>query len=239
MVGIAHRPAGADAYALDHPVDPEVTQRQAPGPAGVRREKTRELLQQPAAGEGDIVRAADRLGEGDAGAKAGRGAAWGDGLEHPVQGLIQALEKGAGEAAGEGRARQPVEVPDPAQAQPVEGRCRGRIEPQARDRQVRERLACATGRDDGGGLNAMARRRPGRPRRIGDGGAGAEAQGPDAAQQLIEQRLLAAEEMGAAGDVQPQAVPAVRRREGGIALAPVGKRGERPGVGPWIERQHA
>ena len=49
--------------------------------------------------------------------------------------------------------------------------------------------------------------------------------------QIVQHRLFAAEQMGAAGDVEKQAVGAVERHQRRVAVAPVGEAFEQPAVG--------
>ena len=85
-----------------------------------------------------------------------------------------------------------------------------RVEPQALDRQCRERGALAVARAEEIGLAlGKARQRPGGARRVGHGGAAGEVVAREALDQVGQQRafarLVPAEEMGAAGDVEQQA----------------------------------
>ena len=52
-----------------------------------------------------------------------------------------------------------------------------------------------------------------------------------ARQDVVQHRPFAAEQMGAAGDVEKQAVGAVQRHQRGVAVAPVGKAFEQAAVG--------
>lgn len=66
-------------------------------------------------------------------------------------------------------------------------------------------------------------RRPGRPRCWGKAGANIETLMEEARQDVVQHGALAAEQMGAAGDVEKQAVRPVQRYQRGVAVAPVGK----------------
>ena len=63
---------------------------------------------------------------------------------------------------------------------------------------------------------------PGKTGRGRDGAARIDPHLEEPRQDILEQRLLAAEKMGAAGDIEKQPVTAVEGHKGRIAVAPVG-----------------
>ena len=75
------------------------------------------------------------------------------------------------------------------------------------------------------------RRRPGGARRGGKPGADIKALMEEARQDVVEHGAFAAEKMGAAGDVEKQAVGPVQRHQRGVAVAPVGEAFEQAAVG--------
>lgn len=83
----------------------------------------------------------------------------------------------------------------------------------------------------------MARDGPGAARRIGDADARAQALGGEPRDDIAGERRLAAEEMGAAGDVEHDARGCVDPDQRGVAVAPVGDRVEQPLVGRGIARR--
>ena len=99
----------------------------------------------------------------------------------------------------------------------------------ADERQGRQRLLLVACRQDAGAEET--RRRPGSTGRRGEAGADVEALMEEAPQHIVEQPLLAAEQMDAAGHVEKQPVAAVQRHQRGVAVAPVGQAFEQPHVG--------
>ena len=87
-------------------------------------------------------------------------------------------------------------------------------------RQRRQRVAFGAGRNRR--RVGKARRRPGGADGVGDADAHGKAETGDARDEIRDQRRLAAEQMGAAGDVEQHAVGRIERGERRIAPAPVG-----------------
>src|SRR5690606_30169016 len=75
------------------------------------------------------------------------------------------------------------------------------------------------------------RRGPGHALRRGKGSTGVEALPGEVAQQNAQKGILAAEQMGAAADVEHQAVAAVERDKRREVIAPVGETAEQAVVG--------
>ena len=146
----------------------------------------------------------DRLGEPQLGAMRGQRRSRRDRLGGSAQRLVEPLGKVVAEARREGLARQGVEALDPCEAQPLQHQGLLGCQAQGRDRQGPERRPAAAGLDDRGVVRAEARERPGSTRAVGDRGARMQAAPPEALQQVQAQRRLAAEQMGAAGDVEPE-----------------------------------
>ena len=117
----------------------------------------------------------------------------------------------------------------------------GRRQAQPGDRQGGQRPVGGGGLDDGHGGGFSGGETdggPGRPRRIGDGGAGIETEVRETFRQVFQQRRFAAEQVAAAADVEPQAgtaadagVVLVHRRPGCVAAASVGQPLEGAAVG--------
>ena len=71
---------------------------------------------------------------------------------------------------------------------------------------------------------------PGAAGGVGDGGAGMETLRAKAGEEVAGERGFAAEQMGAAGDVEHQAVGEIEADERRVAVAPVGDVFEKPAV---------
>ncbi len=84
----------------------------------------------------------------------------------------------------------------------------------------------------------MTRHRPRAHRGAGDGGANGKALRTQYATHHPHQRGLAAEQMGAAGDIEKQAVRGIQRYQRREAVAPVGDVIQRLGVGRLIGIEH-
>ena len=148
-----------------------------------------------------------------------------DRLGAPAQGLIEARQHRpaplpGGKAAGERRARQAVDRADRGQAQAAQQESRLGRDPQGLDRKDLDRRAGGTGGGDAPVLRAEAGERPGGPWGVGDTETGLEAQARQARRDLRRHGRLAAEEMGAARDVQQHSVIAVDRAPRREAVAP-------------------
>ncbi len=72
----------------------------------------------------------------------------------------------------------------------------------------------------------------------GDRGADGKALPPQRVAQHLHQRRFAAEQMGAAGDVEKQAMRGVERHQRREAIAPVGDVVQQAGVGGFIGIEH-
>ena len=84
----------------------------------------------------------------------------------------------------------------------------------------------------------MARQRARADRGAGDRGADGKAAPRQRAADDLHQRGLAAEQMGAAGDVEEQAMRRIERHQRREAVAPVGDVVQRFGVGGFIGIEH-
>ena len=80
----------------------------------------------------------------------------------------------------------------------------------------------------------MTRQRPGGTSSVSDCGAGNKAEPGEASGEIAGQPPLAAEQMIAAGDIEPYAIGAVARRPWRITAAPSGKTVETCGIGRRI-----
>ena len=96
-------------------------------------------------------------------------------------------------------------------------------EPERLDREARDRRVRAAGRGDARLRRAEAGERPGGARRVGEAKTGLDAEAGDPRRDLVHERRLAAEEVGAARDVEQQPVLAVHRAPGREAVAPEGE----------------
>ena len=96
-------------------------------------------------------------------------------------------------------------------------------EPERLDREARDRRVRAAGRGDARLRRAEAGERPGGARRVGEAETGLDAEPSDPRRDLVHERRLAAEEVGAARDVEQQPVLAVHRTPGREAVAPEGE----------------
>ena len=83
-------------------------------------------------------------------------------------------------------------------------------------------------------LHAIPCDRPGAAGRVGDADARAQTLGGEPRDDIAGKRRLAAEEMGAAGDIEHDARGSIDPDQRGIAVAPVGDRFEQPLVGRGI-----
>src|SRR5207302_3807799 len=118
--------------------------------------------QQAAGGGGDVLGPADRLGEAEPRAEGGRRPARLDRLVDLAQRLVDAGERQIAEAAGQGRARQGIEIADAAQAELQEGFQDRLVEAQSIDRQGSKCSALAIVRaEEVGLLFGVARQCPG------------------------------------------------------------------------------
>ena len=259
MLGLAARPAGAQLQAAEAAVGPVEGEDQASRALAAffqaAAERQDQGLQPQRDGLGRVARLWQRqaLDEGRH-RRQGR-----DRLPRPAQGLGQAVRHHGPEAPGQAAGGQVVEVADPPQAEALQQLDLAGGQAQRRDRQPGQGRLCRARRDDAGGSTLAsaslgagagafasafafggteAGHRPGQARGLGQGGAGGEALPCQALDQRRQQGRLAAEEMGAAGDVEQQAGrpaavagAAVGGDPGGEAAAPGGQGGKRPKVG--------
>ena len=133
-------------------------------------------------------------------------------LAQHTQGLVQPLDHPkpgfTPKPPRQSRPRQAVEVADLAQTEPFEQDHRLGPEPQALHRQTGDRLAGLACRSDHVFGRSEARQRPGRRGRIGDGQPRGNVGRRQPRADVRQQRRLAAEQMGAAGHVDQQALVA-------------------------------
>ena len=163
--------------------------------------------------------------------------------------LIEPRGQRLAEARDQRPARQRIEALDPLQPQALQHLDGIGIQPQRGHRQRRQRHPGAARRHDLHRIIAVAGERPGGAGRIGDRCGHGQALAAQPGKQVRAQRRLAAEQMGAAGHVQPEGTAAGARMAaidgdvGRIALAPRGEILEQPGIGggiggPHLERRH-
>ena len=243
MIRVAAWAAGADAEALPAAVHPERREHQAPHaqPRGLQAlaEGRAQACKRPR----EILRRGDGLGEAAAHLGRRRRRAGRQRLGLGAEGLAQAARQQRAEAGRQGRRRQIEQVadaPQPEAAQQLAGLCR---QAQGRRRQGRQGGVQAARRHQAAGDRIVIRtrgraeagERPGAAEGLRQGRAGSKAAGRQPGLQVGQQGPLAAEQVGAAGDVEPQAacpaeLEAVGRGPGAHALAPDGEAGERRGV---------
>ena len=168
--------------------------------------------------------------------------------------LVETVAEPRPEAARERGARQRIEIADPAQAEPVELGHRRAVEPQCRDRERCE-APCADHRAAKSPATGTATNRAAAQAAPGVSASPACTSNPKRPmrREILQQRVLAAGEMRAAGDVEPDALAARRivcpvtvysldrtvdRGPGRIAAAPVGQPRQRRRIARRIGRSH-
>ena len=110
------------------------------------------------------------------------------------------------------------------------------IEVQRVDGKRRDGLRVAAGRDHA--AVAVTRQRARGECGAGAGAAHREALGAQAGENALQHRLLAAEEMAGAGDVEQQAARRIERHERREAVAPVGDAAEQLQIRGRVRRHH-
>ena len=133
------------------------------------------------------------------------------------------------EALRQRPARLPQQVADAAQAEPVQRGDAGRRQAQCLQGQGGDGDRLLARRHDD--PDASARQARGAIRRAGDGGVHGDAGAGETGDEGAAQRLLAAMQMGDAGDVQQQPVRRVERRQRGDAARPMGEAAQPGGIG--------
>ncbi len=222
-------------------VGAEGVERQGPRALPVLLQLSAQGLGQGRQGIGHALGLQQGIGEGLPDAVVGR---WAFGLQRfglGAQGLVEATDQGqaliASETARQATARQGIEVADPLQAEAGEQAHGLGLQAQGLHRQVGQGFARPARRSVDRGM-VRGRRPPGqgegRARGVSDGGAGGDAGRFQPPQDLLQQGRLAAEQMGAAGHVDQQAlsfgqagVHGHQRRE---ALEPEGQGFQRPAL---------
>jgi hypothetical protein len=193
-----------------------------------------ERMQEPRGSFQDMLPADDGLYEHGLRAIDRRGHGGDERLGGAPQGLVEAQEEGL-EAGGERRARLTDHVADAAQPQAAEQRQRTLRQPQSCEREGGQGPRLSARRDNDTPGAAMMCHGPGCAGGAGDGEARGEAEGGEAALEISEQRRLAAEKMGRAGDVDEEAVSAVRLaprgHDGRVAQGPQGEPAQGHSIG--------
>ena len=211
LAGIAARPAGADGDRGGAVVDPIEGKRQPPGAQARRRQPGAQLGEQAPGHRRERLGMGDRLGEGQLGAMRRRRRARRDRLVDQALRLIEPRGQRLAEARDQRPARQGIEALDPLQPQALQHLDGIGIQPQRGHGQRRQRHPGAARRHDLRRIIAVAGERPGGPGRIGDRRGHGQTLAAQPGEQVRAQRRLAAEQMGAAGDVQPERAAAGAR----------------------------
>src|SRR4051812_50182557 len=131
------------------------------------------------------------------------------------EGLIEPAAHVRTKAPHERRARHRGELPDALDTEPAKGVDGLDREAKRPERQLGDGRCHSAGDDDA--LWRMPGDRPSCSWRVGDGGAGIYARPPQAPCEVVQQRLFPAEEMGRPGDLDPNAIRAVRRHKWAVA----------------------
>ena len=166
----------------------------------------------------------------------------GERLGRAAERLVETLQKLGRKARRKGRARLVDQRADALEAEPPQRRARVGRKAQRLDRQGRKRCGFLPGGQDDGRGTMEAGERPGRSGRIGDGEPRRQAETIEPVRKIGEQRLLAAEEMRGAGDVEKKAVRAVLLAPGRdgrrVARRPQRQAPQRGSVGGGIGGAH-
>ena len=136
--------------------------------------------------------------------------------------LVETAHERFAEARGERRARAVDHIGDALEPDLRQRGDRLRCDPQRGERQRQQRFARLFRRDTQ--FRAIARHRPCAAHGVGDRGARLETLGVKPRHEVAAQRLLAAEQMRAAGDVEQQPVRRIEADQRRVAVAPVGDR---------------
>ena len=139
-----------------------------------------------------------------------------------AQRAIQLQPQARAEARRQRGAGQVIQRADLGEAALLQALHGFRLQPQPRQGQVAQGFAGVAGRSDG--KTAMPRQGMRRADGVGDGGARLEAEALQPPQQIAAQLRFAAAKMGAAGDVQCQAVGRREAHQRRVAAAPVRQR---------------
>ena len=231
---IAHRPRGTRRDAFHRTIGAEQQQLDAAGAFTAGHEHRLEACSQPLDGGEHVLLPRDRLGETLLG-KIGRDRQpWTEWFVGAAERVVEPGEKVVAEAGGERRARQVDDVADALETKARQRRDRIIRQPQRGERQRRDGVALAAGRNDVGGTEA--RHRPGGADGAGDGDTRRKAEVGQACQQIVAQCGFAAEQMRAAADVEQDAVGRIDGNKRRVAQAPIGDGVEKTRIGGRILR---
>ena len=230
--------AGADGegppVAVDTMADEVQTARALAGAA----QRPAEIVQEAVDCRADVRRRRDRLGEGAAGLARGQGTQRHDRFVDLAQGLLEPPDGLRAEAPDQFDGLDGEQGADSVQS---EGDQRFRhigTESQRGHGQLGQRTFQLVGAGAGGHhgrvLGAVTGQRPGRAGRVGEGQPHGQAEAFERAPQRRHQRFLAAEETGAAGDVEEKRVGAVGHDARGEAVGPAREALQREGVGGGV-----
>ena len=192
----------------------------------MRRQLGGEMLD----GAGEIGRLGDRLGEAEPHPPHRRLAHRRQRLRNRAERLIETPRHTLAETAGERLARHRIEIADPAQPDPAQPGDGCRVEPQRLDRQRRQRgaLLAGAGQRRPAGLRREPRQRRCRAQRTGDRDPVRDALPREAARQIGRELVLAAPQMGAAGNLDLDAVARRRERSTGCSGRTIRRAGSAP-----------
>ena len=205
--------------------------RRAPLPW--RSSSSGEIVGEPRQRDERRLAGRDRAGEAPLDAEVGRGKARRDRAAFFAGERVEAGDHVGAEAGGDRRARPEREIADAAQAGARHVGAGLGVEPERGGRHVVIEPGEILAGEAGGRDAAMgeARQRPGGARRIGEAGRDRQPLARKPRLDLGDQPLLAAEQMGDAGDVEHQPVAPVERGERREARAGVGDALQQPRFG--------
>ncbi len=256
-VRVAQGPRRADAGAGDRAIDAKQRQVDDARALAALLHRLAQIDGEAAQQGFDILDADDGRRQAALGHAHRRGQARGNGLLHRAQRLVEPQQQGLAEAARQRCARALHHLADAAQAKPGKGGNRLLLQPQCGERQG--------GHGPGGVLKgnyrrglplipagAVARQRMGSPGGRGDRAAGGEALVEKPREDVTKHCALAAEKIGAAGDVEDEAEiggcggkggtvglrAGIERHQRRIAIGPVGDRLQQLHVGERVLLDH-
>ncbi len=240
MTGLAARPRRADSDMFDPAVDPVKSEVEPARPVALAFQMRRQLGGEMFDGAGEIGRLGDRLGEAEPHPPHRRLAHRRQRLRNRAERLIETPRHdsprngGRAPRAASDRDRRPGAARPGAARQTVAG-----VEPQRLDRQRRQRgaLLAGAGQRRPAGLRREPRQRRRRAQRAGDRDPVRDALTCEAARQIGREPVLAAPQMGAAGNLDLDAICTVGSGPWAVAAAPFGEPGQRCGVGRRLGRR--
>ena len=230
--GVAQRRAGAGGDAVHLAVGAEQRHLDQPRAFAAPLHQLHQFVRKMLDGAEHVGLERDRLGEAALRHERRHRQARRDRLVLAAERLVEPAHERYAEARGQRRARAVDDVGDMLQADLRELGDRLRRDPQRGERQRKQRLAGLLG--EHAQLRAIARHRPCTAHGVGHRRARLKALGVEPRHDVAAQRLLAAEQMRAAGDVEEEPVGRIETDQRGVAVAPVGNRDQHAPVGIGI-----